>query len=401
MSLQNDKKINLIIMGHFQYPHGMANTKRVQNSIDYLMRTGNIDIKVLLLRGERVKLADSEPCGIHRGVEYVTIGADIEPNITALYKSMKYFLDGMAYIKRSRRRRQKNIIYVYDHPSTDNVPIILFGKILGYKFVFDIVEDVDFVGHSPDIFARIKNASGKFFYKRLGFFADAAIVISKHLYQKTTAIAKNRFPVRLYPISVNFENFDFAGQGFHDPIRIFYGGTFGEKDGVENLICAFETVCSKHNNVNLILTGKGSPGRMDVIEKSIIRSDYRDRIVYKGYLGNGDFYDCLNSCDILCMTRTGSGFANTGFPFKLGEYLATGKPVIASKVSDIGEYLEDRKNAVVIAPGSIGAIAEAIEFLIEHPDEAYRIGANGRETAKNNFDAATVGEKLRQILMAV
>jgi glycosyltransferase involved in cell wall biosynthesis len=98
------------------------------------------------------------------------------------------------------------------------------------------------------------------------------------------------------------------------------------------------------------------------------------------------------------MTRTASAFANTGFPFKLGEYLATGRPVIASDVSDVSEYVRDRENAVLIKPDSSEAIAEAIEYLIADADRAMRIGAAGREVAENYFDVKVVAEKLRRLL---
>ena len=51
------------------------------------------------------------------------------------------------------------------------------------------------------------------------------------------------------------------------------------------------------------------------------------------------------------MTRTDSAYANAGFPFKLGEFLASGKPVIASNVSDVGKFFTDRHDTMLVKPG--------------------------------------------------
>lgn len=386
-------RINMIFMAYFHYPHGMAATKNVQNYIEYLSQSGDFNVKVLVLRQSRVRLADDELCGEYKGVPYVTIGSNIRPGIGALVKVPKYYLDGMAYLKKNYTKGQKNILYVYGYPSTDNIPMIIFARILGYKIVFYLVEDIAFQKSSPDFLARLKNLSARFFARMLWMFADVVFVVSNHLLEKITRAAKGRFQVALDPITVDFRNFDLLQRHDHDSLRVFYGGTFDEKDGVTYLIEAFEEVCKRHDNVELILTGKGDKERMEVILDMIAASDFRARILYKGFLPDEDYYKELFDSDILCMTRTSSAFANAGFPFKLGEYLATGRPVIASDVSDVILYLEDKNSAVIIEPDSVEAIAEAIEYLMADRENAERIGARGREVAMKNFKVEVAGEK--------
>ncbi|HEG43671.1 MAG TPA: glycosyltransferase [Phycisphaerales bacterium] len=398
MTYRNDIKMNIIFMANISYPKGMASTRRVQNLIDHFRGKDDVHQTVLVLRQGRVKLAENKLCGCHKGVEYVTIGGDIKPDITVLWKGVKYFVDGLKYLKANLKKQCTNIIYVYGYPTFDNVPLLMFAKALGYRIVFDIVEDAEFMGSAPDILARLKRRSGIFFYNRIGSFADAVLVISKHLYEKTVAVVKGKLPVMLYPISVNFENFNYPGEELHRPVRVFYGGTFGTKDGVENLIEAFEGVCAKHGEVELFLSGKGAKDRMDAILEQITNSPYKDKIKCTGYLDDAEFYEFMNGCDILCMTRVESRFADTGFPFKLGEYLAAGKAVVASDVSDVTDYLEDRVNAVVVKPGSVSDIAEGISFLIENPEAAREMGARAKVTARENFDSTVSGEKIYELL---
>ena len=79
------------------------------------------------------------------------------------------------------------------------------------------------------------------------------------------------------------------------------------------------------------------------------------------------------------MTRTNSAYANAGFPFKLGEFLATGKPVVASNVSDVGKFFKDRHDSMLVKPGDRKDIVSAVEYLLANPEKAIEIGKRGRE----------------------
>jgi len=82
------------------------------------------------------------------------------------------------------------------------------------------------------------------------------------------------------------------------------------------------------------------------------------------------------------------------FPFKLGEFLATGKPVIASGISDVKILLKHRTEAMIVKPDDIDTIVEAISYLIEHPDKAAEIGNQGRQKAIELFDFKEQGKPL-------
>ena len=66
-------------------------------------------------------------------------------------------------------------------------------------------------------------------------------------------------------------------------------------------------------------------------------SQQNSKIIYFGLIPDDDYYQFLKDADVLLMTRIDSPYANSGFPFKLGEYLATGNAVI-----DISTMLKAR-----------------------------------------------------------
>lgn len=68
----------------------------------------------------------------------------------------------------------------------------------------------------------------------------------------------------------------------------------------------------------------------------------------------------------------------TTHPVKLFEYMAYGLPVICSDLSQMSRFVRAGEYGIAANPADPHAIANAIAFLIQHPDDARRFGANGR-----------------------
>ena len=149
----------------------------------------------------------------------------------------------------------------------------------------------------------------------------------------------------------------------------------------------------------MVLTGKPPKAGMNSILQFIDNSPSKSAIIFKGYLDDDKYYKTLCESDILCMNRVNSAYANAGFPFKLGEMLATEKPVIATKVGNINDLLSNQENAILIEPNSVEELTEAIKYLISNPKKAKKIGIQGKLIAKENFDSDIISIKLAKFLM--
>ena len=300
------------------------------------------------------------------------------------------FLKSLLSIKQMKEKGNVNILYVYGYPNLKNIFIILFAKIFNYRILFDIVEDNFTQNDFRSLKGRINNYFSLIFIRKMWLFADGALAISHHLKELLNNISRHKFPIELIPISVDFSNFPSINSNTDDNIKFFYGGSFGEKDNIELLLDAFETVSHLFEHVKIIITGKGPVRHMDKLNKLIEKNSSKDKIMFKGFMPLKDYYNTLNDCDIMCIPRNNTAFANGGFPFKLGEYLASGKAVIASDVSDVKYYLKNEINAILIKPDSKDDLVKAMKTLISNKDLRFKIGEQGRETAKENFDNSTV-----------
>ncbi|HMQ30520.1 MAG TPA: glycosyltransferase family 4 protein [Chloroflexaceae bacterium] len=79
------------------------------------------------------------------------------------------------------------------------------------------------------------------------------------------------------------------------------------------------------------------------------------------------------------------------------EGMAMGKPVVATRIKLIGDFIKDGWNGFLVRPGDPEHMRERIQFLLDNPDEAQRIGENARRTIEerftlDHFRASVVGQ---------
>ncbi len=80
------------------------------------------------------------------------------------------------------------------------------------------------------------------------------------------------------------------------------------------------------------------------------------------------------------------------------EAMAMAKPVVASKSRGITDYVVDGETAILVEPGNVQAMQDAIEYLLANPQEARRLGANGRQRIENELNLNAYVDRLAQVV---
>ena len=79
---------------------------------------------------------------------------------------------------------------------------------------------------------------------------------------------------------------------------------------------------------------------------------------------------------------------------KLFEYMSTCLPVIASDLPLLREIVNGTGCGLLVDPLDPQAIAEAIEYMLTHPEEAATMGRRGREAVESHYDWSFEEKKL-------
>ncbi|MDN3655835.1 glycosyltransferase family 4 protein [Ferruginibacter paludis] len=390
------EKINVLVLD-VPFHEGMAGTKRVKNLMLPLYKSQQITISNLAIIdiSEKDRIGEN---GTIDGIKYRYVGYSSFVN---LFSVIKFYRQGIRFIRKNLRSQSKNVIYYYGYPDLKNLLFILYAKFKNCKVIFDIVEDNRHQQNFHGIAGKIRNNTALFLVKQIPHFGDAIVVISNPLEKWLNAMYLNKIAVYNIPITVDIKKFENpeAPVSKENGISIFYGGSFAPKDGLEYLLKAFDKVCTTYSNLKLILTGVGQAPDMELFFDMV---KHNEKVDYRGFLSTDLYYEALKSSDICCMTRNNSLYANAGFPFKLGEFLAAGKAIIATNVGDVPLYLENNRNALLISPESTDEIVNALILCIENKNELrQKLGAEARKTALEYFDDAVLSKKLFDIFESV
>lgn len=230
---------------------------------------------------------------------------------------------------------------------------------------------------------------------------DGIIVMTKPLMEYfKTKVRKN---CRLFemPMTVDIDRFNIEKTPTEYGDYIAYCGNMaGNKDGVLNLIAAFNIASPKIGDVRLLLIGGSSSQEdWDKIVAEVKQTNNKNIVMF-GKATREQMPSLLKNAKALALARPSSLQSTGGFPTKLGEYLATGNPVIVTSVGDIPQYLNDT-NAFVVRPDNNDMFADAIVKVFSDYESAVKAGEEGEKLAKTVFSSKTQSERLYNFLKTV
>lgn len=374
------EQLNVIFFGGFLYPHGMAATRRKQQFIEFIKAQGH-EVRVIRFLSTTERYFNLNPQkGVWKGVPFESIGDNIHWNIWTLFKIIFLYLKVLNKFLQYKNKQAKNVVVIFGLGM--NIPIIKILGVIGYRIVYDCVENMN-SSIEKSRYLKINILLNKLFCaeKFLKKNVDGISVITDRLDAKFKQI--NGIQPLKVPISANLFKTN-RKLRFGNPITFLYAGTFGEKEGLEYLVNAFVLAHNKFKNkIRMLFLGSCKIERIKEIKRLIPENI---PISFLGRVSDEEYTEQLINADILCMTRNNTEFSNYGFPYKLGEYLATGNPVIATDVSEVGLFLINKKNAILIPSENETELLNAIIFCIENHTQALEIGWAGREVCDRYFN---------------
>jgi glycosyltransferase involved in cell wall biosynthesis len=143
--------------------------------------------------------------------------------------------------------------------------------------------------------------------------------------------------------------------GFHDPVK-----------GGEVLLDALPAILERHPGVRVTIAGPGEPpGRM---------GDVNGSAEWLGWLDADAKAKALREADVFLMPST-----SEGLPVALLEAMAYGKPIVATRVGGIPDVLADGREGLLVPPGDVAALADAVGTLVADPQRALELGRAAKQ----------------------
>ncbi|MGA1792618.1 MAG: glycosyltransferase family 4 protein [Thermoplasmatota archaeon] len=215
--------------------------------------------------------------------------------------------------------------------------------------------------------------------------------------EKNQKVIKERFGKDSVVIhsAINIDKFKPTARsnGADGMANLIYVGRFVEKKGLKYLLKACQMLKKRGTDFGLTLIGNGPMIKSYL--KKVRELGIGENVRLKEMITQEEVTKELMKADIFVLpsvvTRSGD---RDILPNSLKEAMAMEIPVITSDISGIEELVEDGISGILVAPKDAGAIADAIQKLIDDPGMGRKMGQEGRKKVIEDFNIRIEVQKL-------
>jgi glycogen(starch) synthase len=169
------------------------------------------------------------------------------------------------------------------------------------------------------------------------------------------------------------------------PVLLYHGRVDARK-GVLELLEALVAL-REERPVRLVVSGVGPDAER--VAARVGELGLGDAVELAGYAGYREAPGVYHRGDVFVSPTHAEGFSNT-----ILEAMASGLPVVSTRVVGVVDCLRDGENGLLVAPDDPEALASALLRLHGDPALAADLGRAGRETVEERFD----GDRLAELL---
>lgn len=382
------KKIG--VLNYCPFPEGMAATTRIITYAKGLVQNG-VDVESVIFRPRLA--TDSAPVsGTVEGVRYhycytrppkrSLLAKVLYDRPQALWKAWHYVVS-----------RQFDIVLL----SFDQLKYLLFFVPALCLSKMRLV----FIGDEFPYAIREKQRSRVPFWQLLLYKAVSQGIKARILINHTLETFYNEKvspkPTFILPTIIDTDRFlQPFGNPSPEPYFCYMGGMQLNNDNVDNIVLAYARL--RDCRIPLYLYGAPSPEDLETLKRLISTNGLQDSVVFKGRASFAEVPAILSRAKILLTSQADTLRARGGFPTKMGEYMLSGTPFIATDVGDISDFVKEGETGYLVAPCDPEQYAEKIAYILAHYPEAKSVALQGRAYVCQHFSAASQAKGMLSFL---
>lgn len=277
---------------------------------------------------------------------------------------------------------------IYHFHDPELIPIGLFLKAKGKKVIYDVHEDVPRDILSKTWIAEPLRRTIAFIFEKIENLAsrNLNVVVSStpFICNRFLRIGCKAITVKNYPLKdeLHLPNIDWNAK----ERAVCYVGGIDKIRGIFEMVQAIGQTDAK-----LLLGGKFS----DVNQQNLATTmEGWANVEALGQLGRNEIAQVLSRAMAgLVVLHPLENYLDA-LPVKMFEYMSAGIPIIASNFPLWKEIVEGNQCGICVDPMNPGEIAGAIQLILDNPDEAKRMGENGRQAVEEKYNWQPEGEVL-------
>ncbi|MBR1378996.1 MAG: glycosyltransferase family 4 protein [Bacteroidaceae bacterium] len=319
-----------------------------------------------------------DPSGVYEGITY-QYATDITWRKYNLYNKILYLLKGIFSSINILKKDPCDVVILYgDNLMVVNVLFRLFSKRAKVPLIGDRSE-------LPSV--KIRNSKLRsFVYSLKQRTCDGMIIMTRSLLNYYKQFYKNE-SLFFLPMTVDpnrFNGLNRQEQVDTEYIAVVFGTH--NRDGLLESIVSYKRYCEKGGRYSLLLIGDycSMPNRA-ALEEEIERFYDKDRIRILGRQPNDKVPQYLINASILLTTP--NMYISGGFPTKLGEYMLSGVPIVATEAGELLDYVTPGEDLLMCKPGDFEAISDSLLKLENDKVLSGYLSVNAKKKARSLFCA--------------
>jgi len=289
-------------------------------------------------------------------------------------------LDFLLMWRLFRLFRRKRIQVLHTHHFNQLFYSVLAAKLLGIRIIH--TEHDTEIQKRPRLKLALRILS-HFCYRMVAIGSDIASMYEEQIGIPAAKIETVRAGVNLAKFDEDKatarQSLRLKGQ---DQVAVIVARLFPEKNHLL-LLQAFAEVAQQVKAAHLLIVGEGT--EQASIEAKINRLNLQNNVQMLGV--RRDVGRILAAADVFALSSD-----REGLPIAVLEAMAAGRPVVATRVGDLPEVVQDGVNGYLVPPGDAGALAEALIKLLSDDSHAAALGTQARTTAQQ-YSLATMLDK--------
>ena len=179
------------------------------------------------------------------------------------------------------------------------------------------------------------------------------------------------------------------------PLRLLYHGRVDRRKGALDLLDALALLAERGVPVLTTISGIGpdvEPCRARAQELGLAG----DRVRFTGYADYATVPDLYRAADAFASPTYAEGFSNT-----ILEAMAAGLPVVSTHAVGVSDCLRDGENGLLVEPGDVPALADAIARLVTDEALRRRLGADALDECRRVYSWHAVGRQIMEVYARV
>jgi colanic acid biosynthesis glycosyl transferase WcaI len=172
-----------------------------------------------------------------------------------------------------------------------------------------------------------------------------------------------------------------------DEFIILFAGLHGIAQGLDQIIRVASQL-REHGNLRFVLIGDG-PEKKKLIDMA--KAEKLPNITFLDPCPKGEIPPLLASANVILVPL--KKYIPGAVPSKLFEAMASEKPVILVAEGEAADIVTTANSGIVVQPGDINGIKQAILLLEKKPSSCENFGVNGRRAAQEYYDRVAIVDR--------